>query len=117
MILFDGYYFGIIVILVSYNLILQRAIRSVLTRDDFKRKFILTSVLKGCKEFLSTFRTEERRKVFFIASYIDINTVEPQSYDYVLVPVVFLVCIAIANRYTAKCYNAFPPKDFRSPTL
>lgn len=44
-------------------LFMQAAIRSTLTNDDFKKKYIVASVLKGCKDFLSNFRTDERRKV------------------------------------------------------
>ena len=43
--------------------IAQEAIKSVLSREHFKKKHILSGALKSCKGFLSTFRTEERRKV------------------------------------------------------
>lgn len=52
----------------SHILYLQRAIQAVLSREDAKHKYVLIATMKGCKEMLLTFRTEERRKVSEIAA-------------------------------------------------
>ena len=39
------------------------AIKSVLTRDDMKKKYIVSCVSTCCNKLLSRFRTEQRRKV------------------------------------------------------
>jgi len=42
---------------------LQYAIRKVLSKTDLEKKFVVEGSLKESKTLLSTFRTEERRRV------------------------------------------------------
>ena len=50
--------------------VVQLAIQGVLSREEYSKKHIITTVRKGCNKMLNNFRTEERWKVITVGAVV-----------------------------------------------